>query len=324
MKIDTNIDKIFGCYKILKIGEPSLTPSGQKKKNYICECVKCNNVRQLNAYKVTHNNYQYCDKCQPNQHEVRNKMTGRRFGKLIVTQRVDNKTQPNGSAKVAYKCKCDCGNEIVVTASHLTSGHTQSCGCLRIEVLQDLLVKDLTGQQFGLLTVVNKSEIKNNRQYWNCKCKCGRNAIVSSASLTSGKRKSCGCLSSVAEYEFATYLDKQHYQYEPQFTFEDCKDKRKLPFDFGIKDTYGKLLMLVELHGQQHYYPFTYCNESQDIKKQNYIDRKRKDTIKENYCKKNKIPLLVIKYNNFNQKEQIFEEFFTLHFKQKEIVYEQF
>ncbi|MCC8068674.1 MAG: hypothetical protein LIO71_02785 [Ruminococcus sp.] len=27
-------------------------------------------------------------------------------------------------------CKCQCGNKILVRTSYLTSGHTQSCGCL--------------------------------------------------------------------------------------------------------------------------------------------------------------------------------------------------
>ena len=30
-----------------------------------------------------------------------------------------------------WLCKCNCGNETIVTTSHLKSGHTISCGCLR-------------------------------------------------------------------------------------------------------------------------------------------------------------------------------------------------
>lgn len=30
-----------------------------------------------------------------------------------------------------WKCKCDCGNETVVSTCKLTSGHTRSCGCLK-------------------------------------------------------------------------------------------------------------------------------------------------------------------------------------------------
>lgn len=30
-----------------------------------------------------------------------------------------------------WKCKCECGNEIIVSGNHLRSGHTKSCGCLK-------------------------------------------------------------------------------------------------------------------------------------------------------------------------------------------------
>ena len=30
-----------------------------------------------------------------------------------------------------WKCKCECGNECVVSTSKLTSGNTKSCGCLK-------------------------------------------------------------------------------------------------------------------------------------------------------------------------------------------------
>lgn len=29
-----------------------------------------------------------------------------------------------------WKCKCDCGNSVIVQRNHLISGHTKSCGCL--------------------------------------------------------------------------------------------------------------------------------------------------------------------------------------------------
>lgn len=33
-----------------------------------------------------------------------------------------------------WLCECDCGNQIVVTTTHLKSGHTKSCGCYAKEV----------------------------------------------------------------------------------------------------------------------------------------------------------------------------------------------
>lgn len=54
-------------------------------------------------------------------------LTGQRFEKLTVITRAEN-TKNNGSKWV---CKCDCGNETVVSASNLKNGAVKSCGCLR-------------------------------------------------------------------------------------------------------------------------------------------------------------------------------------------------
>lgn len=52
-------------------------------------------------------------------------LTGKRFGKLTVIQRVQNKGN-----KVNWLCQCDCGNTTIVQGSNLKNGHIRSCGCL--------------------------------------------------------------------------------------------------------------------------------------------------------------------------------------------------
>ena len=53
---------------------------------------------------------------------------------------------------------------------------------------------DETGKIYGYLTVLGRAENKNNRAMWKCKCKCGKETIVSGKSLRNGETKSCGCL----------------------------------------------------------------------------------------------------------------------------------
>ena len=51
--------------------------------------------------------------------------TGNTYGYLSVIEFAYIKKQ------VAYwKCKCKCGNEVIVAGNHLRSGHTKSCGCI--------------------------------------------------------------------------------------------------------------------------------------------------------------------------------------------------
>lgn len=66
----------------------------------------------------------------PSAVRVRNDLTGQRFGKLTVLEYVKIK---NGNSK--WKCQCDCGEQIEVRATMLTSGHTTSCGCLKKTIL---------------------------------------------------------------------------------------------------------------------------------------------------------------------------------------------
>lgn len=55
-------------------------------------------------------------------------------------------------------------------------------------------IKDLTGQKFGLLTVIGLKDTDTRKTYWICQCDCGNVKEVRSDSLISGAIKSCGCL----------------------------------------------------------------------------------------------------------------------------------
>lgn len=58
-------------------------------------------------------------------------------------------------------------------------------------------MNDLTGKQFGMLTVLNLDhKLKQGRHVrvkWKCLCKCGTLSIVVSDNLVGGHTKSCGC-----------------------------------------------------------------------------------------------------------------------------------
>lgn len=56
-------------------------------------------------------------------------MSGQRCGQLVVIRE-----SGVGKKNVKWFCICDCGNETVVAGCDLRSGHTKSCGCLRVSV----------------------------------------------------------------------------------------------------------------------------------------------------------------------------------------------
>lgn len=58
-------------------------------------------------------------------------LIGQRFGKLTVIEKAETL---NKNAR--FKCRCDCGNEIITESQKLRNGKTNSCGCLRIEAIK--------------------------------------------------------------------------------------------------------------------------------------------------------------------------------------------
>lgn len=63
-----------------------------------------------------------CFKSESTSDRCSSDLTGKRFGHLCVTKKLKNGR---------WLCKCDCGNITEVSASNLTTNHTQSCGCYR-------------------------------------------------------------------------------------------------------------------------------------------------------------------------------------------------
>lgn len=110
-------------------------------------------------------------------------MTGERYGKLTVIEYVGT----NQFHKALWRCKCDCGNEKIVTRGSLVDGDVKSCGCLHAH--------DLTNRKLGRLTVLEMVGISESRRnLWLCQCDCGNRAVVPATSLVSGHTQSCGCL----------------------------------------------------------------------------------------------------------------------------------
>ena len=73
-------------------------------------------------------------------------LTNQRFGRLLVLSKYD----VVGKGETRWLCRCDCGNECVVSRGGLKGGKTQSCGCLQRERTSEIKRKyntyDLSGE----------------------------------------------------------------------------------------------------------------------------------------------------------------------------------
>ena len=117
-------------------------------------------------------------------------LTGQRFGRLVVMYQA-----PHQNGRVAWHCKCDCGNEKDIQGALLREGKTRSCGCLHKEQLAERSTPNLVGRKFNRLLVLEKTNRRiDENVVWKCQCDCSNITYTTTKSLQSGRVKSCGCL----------------------------------------------------------------------------------------------------------------------------------
>lgn len=132
-------------------------------------------------------------------------LTGRKFGKLTVIKKCDEKRE--GEREWRWVCECDCPdhNTVEVLQSNLLNGHCTSCGCSNRNA-----VKDLTGMKFGYLEVIERDHNKSTdgSSLWRCKCQCGNEVVVSAIRLRSARDSiSCGKCNSLDDIDKDTIHD---------------------------------------------------------------------------------------------------------------------
>ena len=216
------------------------------------------------------------------QEEKETRLIGQRFGRLTVIKRTDNKTKNN---KCYYwLCQCDCGNLKEVPSEYLYSGHTQSCGCLKL----DSHLIDITGQRFGKLTVMNRES--NIGTKWICKCDCGNIKAIDGHNLRAGLIQSCGCINySIGEQNIKNILETNKIKYIKEYCNSELQMKR---FDFAILDSEEKIIRLIEYDGEQHYKSCRWNQEGKDSLEQ----IQKRDEEKNEYAFSHNIPLVRIPY----------------------------
>ncbi len=111
------------------------------------------------------------------------------------------------------------------------------------------------------------------------------------------------CNSSKGELFIAKILDKMKVEYELQYVYDNCRDKKPLPFDFYLPD-YN---LLIEYDGKQHFEPVDFAGKGKKWANKQFEYIQQNDKIKTQYCKNNNIKLLRIPYWKFDSIKEILE-----------------
>ena len=128
-------------------------------------------------------------------------LTGRTFGRWTVLALAPRRP----GRKPAYRCVCLCGETKIVEGDRLRRGWSKSCGCWMREqasAQRPWARRDLTGQRVGDLLVLRMGPNVPSTSplhptgwtAWICRCRCGREVLISTHSLTCPRRtRHCGC-----------------------------------------------------------------------------------------------------------------------------------
>lgn len=127
----SKVGQIYGVQKVLDITRDENT----KQLKYKCECQNCGAISTFLSADFSKREYSSCLQCKyldiKNQH----------FGKLHALSRaytINNKSY--------WKCKCECGREVIVSRNYLMTSNMPNCGCLHCsqgeEKIKNLLLQN--------------------------------------------------------------------------------------------------------------------------------------------------------------------------------------
>lgn len=133
---------------------------------------------------------------------------------------------------------------------------------------------------------------KLSYKYYNYKCiRDGYEGYIREDHLEKGH--GCPvCNNSIGEKCVIQYLKKHKIKFLPQYSFDDCRYKEKLYFDFYLPNYNA----CIEYDGIQHFEPVDFAGRGEEWANEQFKYIILRDNIKNNYCKNNGIQLCRIKY----------------------------
>lgn len=120
-------------------------------------------------------------------------LKGQHLGRLTVLEYTGKDSK--------WKCKCDCGNIIIMNSESLRRDGNHSCGCYKSKITIDRnrsLTKRYVGEKFGFLEIVEDMgtipEKGDNFTYYKCYCsKCEKYVLRNWKFFNYKGIQSCGC-----------------------------------------------------------------------------------------------------------------------------------
>ena len=311
-KIIEKIRKI-GNIEILNIDKDN----SENKLIFTLKCQKCNHEWTVLGNNINRDKWKGCPECWKSSADAK---LARAKGREIFTASAQKYTKNKllnwlksndvtilsenfkFSTSTSIKIRCDiCEYEWSTNIGHILKGNGDCPGCNGTRYSTKTFTQKLEELRRYDLKMIGEY-IPYGKSIFQCaECDYIWEALPSSIIRGTGCPK---CKLSKGERYISQILDCCEVRYEVQKVFADCINSNHLPFDFYLPD-YN---LLIEYDGMQHFEPIDFFGG-----KEHFLYRKQNDNIKNQYCKENNMPLLRIPYWEFDNIEQILEEWLHRH-----------
>lgn len=143
--------------------EPYRSPSGKPTRRWRCRCDCGKELTVLQNALTGKRGTRSCGCARADSTRQSAKdMSGQRFGRLTVIGPEELEAPLSNGQRLAWRCRCDCGTEIVATRKALLGGKLLSCGCLLREA-SAARVAQAVGQVAGTTLTAIRPERSANR-----------------------------------------------------------------------------------------------------------------------------------------------------------------
>ena len=140
--------------------------------------------------------------------------------------------------------------------------------------------------------------------------------LINSIDDINKKPKKENVYKSKGEEKIASYLDFEGLEFEYEYTFDECRHKNLLHFDFAVIHN-GAIVLLIEFDGPHHFGPQKYKNITDEEAELNYKEQVKRDREKDKFARRKSIPLLRIPYYDEAKIDTIiFKELYRLNILQ--------
>ncbi len=207
----------------------------------------------------------------------------------------------NAHTNMKYKCPNHPDKILYITYNRLQQGG----GCAYCANHGKVFIEDVRDAfEMRGYTLLSEEYINaQNKLSYRCNKHIGIVQTIKWNNFQQGKGcRFCNANKSKGEDKISSVLKRYNISFETQKVFEGCVYKRELRFDFYIPE----IKMAIEYDGEFHYRPIKISNSSNPVEAFNTV--KKRDRIKDMFCKTHNISLLRISYLDKDNIEKILQE----------------